>query len=172
MLLTKLKLAAAAALVLVLGAGGVAFRPVGPAPARAQAPGHKAPSELEALRKENELLKLNLAVVLEKVRVQEAELRALKGGHKAALGEKETLSRDLALDLRVWDHPDTGRGPMGRGDTKAADVARVLDEALRALKGARDEGSRQKALDALEKAVKALRGGPRPKDDSVLRPKQ
>jgi RNA polymerase sigma factor (sigma-70 family) len=158
MLLTKLKLAAAAALVLVLGAGGVTFRPVGPAPASAQAP--KAPSELEALRKENELLKLNLAVVLEKVRAQEAELRALKGGHKAALGERETLSRDLALDLRVRDHPDTGRGPMGRGDTKAADVARVLDEALRALKGARDEGSRQKALDALEKGVKALRGGP------------
>jgi RNA polymerase sigma factor (sigma-70 family) len=81
MLLTKVKLAAAAALVLALGAGGVAFRPVGPAPASAQAP--KAPSELEALRKENELLKVNLMVVLEKVRAQEAELRALKAGPKA-----------------------------------------------------------------------------------------
>src|SRR5262249_30049449 len=36
-------------------------------------------TELEALRKENELLKLNLEVVLEKVRTQEAELRALRG---------------------------------------------------------------------------------------------
>jgi RNA polymerase sigma factor (sigma-70 family) len=36
-------------------------------------------SELEALRRENELLKLNLEVVLEKVRSQEKELRELRG---------------------------------------------------------------------------------------------
>src|SRR5262249_35681520 len=123
-----------------------------------------------------ELLKVNLMVVLEKVRAQQAELRALKGDPKAALGRKGASPQeglaDLALALQFRNHPYTAMGLMGRGDTKADDVARVLDEALRALKGARDEGSRQKALDALEKAVKALRGGPRPKDDSVLRPKQ
>ena len=39
----------------------------------------KPPSEVETLRKENELLRLNLQVVLEKVRAQEAELHALRG---------------------------------------------------------------------------------------------
>src|SRR5262245_6290784 len=39
----------------------------------------KPRTELEALRRENELLKLNLEVVLEKVRSQETELRTLRG---------------------------------------------------------------------------------------------
>jgi hypothetical protein len=43
-------------------------------------------SEVEALRRENEFLKLNLEVVLEKVRAQEAELRALRGPSRARTG--------------------------------------------------------------------------------------
>src|SRR5262245_32626108 len=57
-LMSKVKFAVAAAFVVAFGAGGVAFR-AGPAPASAQAPKTPA-SELETLRKENELLKLNL----------------------------------------------------------------------------------------------------------------
>src|SRR5436305_2680419 len=72
--------------VAVLGATGVAYR------AGAQAPPTDTPrverprNELEALRKENELLRLNLQVVLEKVRAQEAELRGLRG---AGASEKQ-----------------------------------------------------------------------------------
>jgi hypothetical protein len=80
MLLKKLKLFSCVMLVVVgLGAGGGVFRLLGGAEARAD-DGQKPRSELEALRHENELLRLNLNVVLEKVHAQEAELRSLKKG--------------------------------------------------------------------------------------------
>jgi RNA polymerase sigma factor (sigma-70 family) len=62
---------------LFLGAGGAVFRGVGATEARA-ADGVKPRSELEALRHENELLRLNLNVVLEKVHAQEAELQQVR----------------------------------------------------------------------------------------------
>jgi RNA polymerase sigma factor (sigma-70 family) len=82
MFLTKLKLAVGTLVVVAaLGASGLAYRATGqsqpPTPEKRIA--GKPLTEVEALRKENELLKLNLEVVLEKVRAQEAELRALKG---------------------------------------------------------------------------------------------
>src|SRR5262249_20414443 len=76
MLITKLKFVVGTLLmVVVLGATGLAYRAGAQAPPRVEKPR----SELEALRRENELLKLNLEVVLEKVRAQEAELRTLRG---------------------------------------------------------------------------------------------
>lgn len=89
MFLAKLKLIVGAVMVVtVLGASGLVYRAAGQpaAPAEKQNDG-KPKSELERLRHENELLKLNLEVVLEKVRAQEAELRALKGPAKAARQE-------------------------------------------------------------------------------------
>src|SRR5262249_44380635 len=72
MLMTKLKFAVGTLLmVVVLGATGLAYRAGAQAPPRAEKPR----SELEALRRENELLKLNLEAVLEKIRAQEAQLR-------------------------------------------------------------------------------------------------
>src|SRR5262249_31309335 len=58
------------------GGGGLAYQG-GHSTARAQAP-RRPVSELEKLRRENELLKLNLEVVLERVRSQDAEIRSLK----------------------------------------------------------------------------------------------
>jgi RNA polymerase sigma factor (sigma-70 family) len=78
MLLKKLRLVAGAVVVLLaLGAVGVAYQAGGSGSAQA-APPDKPKNELDALRHENELLKLNLEVVLEKVRAQEAELRELR----------------------------------------------------------------------------------------------
>jgi RNA polymerase sigma factor (sigma-70 family) len=79
MLMGKLKIAVGAVLLAaVFGAGGLAYHS-GPAPAEAQVPqkDRKAENELEALRKENALLKLNLQAVLEKLRAQEEKLRKL-----------------------------------------------------------------------------------------------
>src|SRR5262245_20421917 len=77
MFFKKLKWAVVAvAVVAGLGVGGVAYQG-GHSTARAQAPA-KPVSELEKLRRENELLKLNLEVVLERVRSQDAEIRSLK----------------------------------------------------------------------------------------------
>src|SRR5262245_40132165 len=79
MLLKKLSLTVGALVVLVALGTFLGYQPGGgPGPVQA-APAEKPPSELEALRKENELLKLNLLVVLEKVRSQEAELREIRG---------------------------------------------------------------------------------------------
>ena len=81
MFLTKLKLMIGAVMIVTaLGASSLVYRAEGQSatPAEKSSDG-KPRSELERLRHENELLKLNLEVVLEKVRAQEAELRTLKG---------------------------------------------------------------------------------------------
>ena len=87
MFIAKLKLIAGAMMVVTaLGTTGLVYRAAGqPAPAEPRREG-KPSSEVEALRRENELLKLNLEVVLEKVRAQEAELRALRGPSRARTG--------------------------------------------------------------------------------------
>jgi RNA polymerase sigma factor (sigma-70 family) len=100
MLLAKLKLAVGAVMVvMVLGASGLVYRASGQSTA-----GPKRPlSELEALRRENELLKLNLEVVLEKVRAQEAELRASRSATanvKLAMGDKVEVG-DLLKVIRL-----------------------------------------------------------------------
>jgi hypothetical protein len=87
MFIAKLKLIAGAMMVVTaLGTTGLVYRAAGqPAPAEPRRAG-KPLSEVEALRRENELLKLNLEVVLEKVRAQEAELRALRGPSRTRTG--------------------------------------------------------------------------------------
>jgi uncharacterized protein (TIGR03066 family) len=85
MFLTKLKaVVAVLAVVVALGATGVAYRVSDEPRAQAAPPGAKVPSEPEALKRENELLKLNLRVTLEKLEATEAELRALKARAGAA----------------------------------------------------------------------------------------
>src|SRR5262249_1123890 len=90
MLLKKLRLAAGAGVVLLaLGAVGVRYHTSGAGAAPAPPPGQPK-NEVEALRHENELLKLNLEVVLEKVRAQEGEIRDLRarpvGGKGTGMG--------------------------------------------------------------------------------------
>jgi RNA polymerase sigma factor (sigma-70 family) len=84
MFLSKLKTAIAAAMVataLALGCfayRGVAGPGAGAAPPAEVRDEEKGAADLEALRKENELLKLNLRLTLEKIRALEAEARQVK----------------------------------------------------------------------------------------------
>jgi RNA polymerase sigma factor (sigma-70 family) len=95
MLLAKLRLAVGAVMVVAaLGAGGVAYQVSGPRPAQA-APEGKPVSELEALKKENELLKFNLQLVLEKARALEADVRVLKEQAKMKEAKLNINERDL-----------------------------------------------------------------------------
>jgi RNA polymerase sigma factor (sigma-70 family) len=82
MLLTKLKFVMTAMMVAAtLVTSSVVYRAAGQsAPSAPGSEVAKPRTELEALRRENALLKLNLEVVLEKVRAQEAELRAFRSG--------------------------------------------------------------------------------------------
>jgi RNA polymerase sigma factor (sigma-70 family) len=167
-----------AVLVVALGVGGLAYQAGQPGAAQA-APPDKPLSELEALRKENELLRLNLQVVLEKLRAVEAELAALRAGRGAGL-----------------DNPTQPPGGYGRpgsapagGTRKPADVPRGsgppltdapadplqdAEKALKQLREARDTEGQRRAAEALEQAVEKLkqqRKGDRDRD-SDNRPKK
>jgi hypothetical protein len=153
MFLTKLKLTVGVALVAVaLGAGGLVYQTgMGPGAAQAAGPEGKPPTELDALRKENELLKLNLQVVLEKVRAQEAELHTLREAKKAAGREAtyEYVPGPPEMELR-WakDFHDGATRP---------DPAQDAEAAIKALREARDPEAKRRAADALQKALDKLR---------------
>jgi hypothetical protein len=147
MLLTKLKLAVGAVMVMVaLGASSLVYRASGqPAPTTTERKFDSKPrSELEALRRENELLKLNLEVVLEKVRAQEAELRHLKaqaGQARNAAFSPDGRALATVLDdrtVRLWD--------VAIGKQLQKETAK-----------GRDKEELRRTVDALEKAVKELR---------------
>jgi RNA polymerase sigma factor (sigma-70 family) len=95
MLLSKLKMMVGAVVVAVaLGTSCLVYQASGQTAATTEKRGDAKPqSELDRLRRENELLKLNLEVVLEKVRAQEEELRALKS--KPAAGKPAAFILDL-----------------------------------------------------------------------------
>jgi RNA polymerase sigma factor (sigma-70 family) len=102
MLLDKLKVLVGMLMVAVaVGAVGFVCRPGGVA--WAQPPGDNKPvSDVEALRKEVELLKLNNKNLLEKIGAQDKELVALKANTNTAVGHNlntpYTLNQPIALD--------------------------------------------------------------------------
>ena len=123
MFLSKLKTFATVLVVVVLGAGTI-FYSAGSAQAP---PGKGKPrSELEALRDENELLKINLRVTLEKIRALESEVTTLKGGKKGVeasvlealekLGVEEARSRTAAVREKA------------RADAALADKAALIEK--------------------------------------------
>jgi hypothetical protein len=162
MLLAKLKLAVGAVMVVAaLGAGGVVYQVSVPRAAQA-APEAKPLNELEALRKENELLKLNLQVVLEKVRAQEAELRAVKGRVEALSKERGVEAR-LVADKEVLSsvlielEAKTVDLEAKTAAVKVRDAVQQVEAALKAFREARNAEAKRRAAEALEQAVKKLR---------------
>jgi len=179
MFLQKVKVVAALVLVaVVFGVGGLAFQAAEPTGAeQAQPKGSRPASELEALRKENELLRLNLLVLLEKIHAQEAEVATLKGKMGAAAMRKKEraglgvtvgdLDNDGYPDILVFPQskgplPNTSPGktdrPLPLNVTLPPDPVQEAEAALKALREARDPEAKRRAAEALEKAVKKLRG--------------
>jgi hypothetical protein len=108
---------------------------------------------LEALKKETELLRFNLQVVLEKARAQEAELKALKGQAKAV--------RDhLDLGVAVGDFDGDGRIDLVIANQAPTALQRV-EAALKTFREAKDTAAKHRAAEALEQAVKKLREQPK-----------
>jgi hypothetical protein len=116
--------------VLTLGFGSAAYQTVGAQiPSSVNQKAEKPLNELEALRKENELLKLNLQVVLEKVHAQEIELRAHRSKAppatkwfvpattappEAPMGQNYFLAPATKPKLEAPDGPQqAGAKPMG-----------------------------------------------------------
>jgi hypothetical protein len=186
MFLAKLKLTVGVVMVAAaLGATGLAYRATAQV-AEQRRVDAKPRSELEALRHENELLKLNLEVVLEKVRAQEAELRTFRamirsrrilgdrvdlnaqkeGDEKRVREVREKLSREDLLKLETRKIQDEIEAQTKRLLEEAEKVDRAArqpdpvpeaEAALKALRSARDKESKRRAADALEKALKKLR---------------
>jgi RNA polymerase sigma factor (sigma-70 family) len=171
MLMTKLKLAVAGMMVaMTLGASGLVYRSAGHAMA---AEGQAAPSELEALRRKVELLQVNLDVVLEKVRAQEAELRTLRGRAAAANKAKSAdlieggdkvfveavldASKDVLLDKEAVIELKV------EALNALANPVPDVEAALKALrKNPNDSAARRRAAHALEQALNKLREHPKP----------
>ncbi len=99
MFLAKLKLVASVVTVAVaLGATGFAYGTgVGPGSAQAAPPAARADAdlkaELDALRRENDLLRQSLQLALEKVKAQEAEIRTVK--------EREAHAKKQAAEAKA-----------------------------------------------------------------------
>jgi RNA polymerase sigma factor (sigma-70 family) len=188
MLFKKLRLVIGAVVVMAsLGAVGFSVQ-VGDR--NGTAPTDKPANELEALRKENELLKLNLQVVLEKVRAQEGELQMMRkeaaarneginawqpyldftnrtnpnlnwaqfqGGYPLVNYGWSTMNpnclgwnRQLWLNYAVTTVPPPAQDPV-------ADAATEAENAIKALREAKDKEGQRQATEALDKAMKKLR---------------
>jgi len=160
MFLNKMKFVLALVMLVgILGATGLGYRAGGTATAAAQPETSKPASEVEALRKEVELLRLNLLVVLEKVRAQEAELSAFRRqGGKTTGGSMSP--GPVTRGVTVGDFDNDGRVDVGVGLMGIAPRNRFqeAEDALKALRSARDKASEQRALEVLEKALKKLKG--------------
>ncbi|SRR5579883_264892 len=101
MFIAKLKMVIGVVMIATaLGASGLVYRATGQAPVPAEKRGDRKPlSELDRLRHENELLKVNLEVVLEKVRAQDAELRSLR--ERIGSNTKNSLDEEVRRLLEL-----------------------------------------------------------------------
>ncbi len=185
MLVKRLRLLVGAVVVLAaLGLVGLGYREGGGPGAARAAPPEKPRDELEALRKENELLKLNLLVVLEKVRAQETEIHDLRtrpaggGGFGGMAGGMMSLGGGApgmgGMPPMGGGFPGAGGGPPipggaapGAGLPKGGmgppagraepDPVKEAEAAVKALREAKDPEGKRRAADSLEKAMKKLR---------------
>jgi RNA polymerase sigma factor (sigma-70 family) len=163
-------------LVMTVGvfvATGLAYRAEGQVTAAAKPDADKPTNEVDALRKEVELLRLNLLVVLEKVRSQEAELRTFRGQAGKATGGAGQIAPSLGRQLAG---PST-RGVAQNLSLSLSELAKVrnyyqhltltgvappdrlqeAESAMKALRSARDKEAERRAVEALEKALQKLK---------------
>lgn len=155
MFVAKLKLMVGAVMVVTaLGASGLVYRAAGQsAPAEKRSEG-KPLSEAERLRHENELLKVNLEVVLEKVRAQETELRTLKA--KPIQGAALSPDGRIFATFRAFD-ATTGKEVVNEGRFDPFKGVLKENDDVEIVGKLNDKEGLQRAADALEKALKELR---------------
>ncbi len=175
MLLTKLKVAVAVMLVTVaLGASGLVYRASGEdAPATG-----KPTNELEKLRRENELLRLNLEVVLEKVKAQETELRTLRGRaespksgdwhfEKVLLQIQPEVYREMQIQPEVYQLLVE---PKAEPKQAQQEALKAVEDALKAVREAKDKDARRHAIEILDRAMKQFKEHVQPADAPSRKP--
>jgi RNA polymerase sigma factor (sigma-70 family) len=174
MLMKKLRVAVGAVLVLAaLGLVGFGYRAGGGFGSAQAAPPDKPANELEALRNENELLKLNLLVVLEKVRAQEAELQTTRKDLAAAKQapvavpftynsidyNAQLFNPNVAWDKQLMFNNNVYSAVSCLPQANVTpDPVKDAEAAVKALREAKDPEGKRRATEALEKAVEKLKG--------------
>jgi hypothetical protein len=177
MVLAKLKTAIGTSVVAVaLGIGGLVYNAeLVSGGARAEE-GNKPKSELEMLRKENELLKMNLRVTLEKIISQDEELKKFKGqvATNKILGDRAevTILNDQALkanekakdlpvaiiDSRMADNVASSLSSlMKERQVQHVDLAVEVSAVLKKWQETKDKESREKILKQMETLISKLR---------------
>jgi RNA polymerase sigma factor (sigma-70 family) len=170
MFLAKLKATVATVTVLaILGVGGFVYSGGGQT---------KQPSELEALRKENELLKVNLRVTLEKIQTLEKEVASLKGQKKTGttlfeeIREGKQVTEGQVLNGLDWIAVASRlkkTGELKEEHEKRVRQLQELDSVLKDLMKANAPEARQRAIDILDRMLKMLQQ-PEKKDQSNGQP--
>jgi RNA polymerase sigma factor (sigma-70 family) len=161
MLMRKLKLMVVAVLVTAaLGAVGLAWQPSDEARAQdaaARKGDGKPVNELEALRRENQRLRKNIEILLDRISAQDQELKSARA---QAVGSKDVLAaqQDLAKYLSLREAQIVGQDSVVLGGLKTlANPAQEVEAALKTLREARDPEARRRAAQALERATQRLR---------------
>jgi RNA polymerase sigma factor (sigma-70 family) len=161
MFLAKLKATLATVVVLAFVGGGIVYSGGGqPAPK----------SELETLRRENELLRVNLRVTLEKIEALEKEVASFKGqASKRLYAEHVTAAQALAEialgkqqakveAARAEERARAARAAIvGQRAAHAETLTKYYQELREAQANKSGKDARQRAIDTLEKALKELR---------------
>jgi RNA polymerase sigma factor (sigma-70 family) len=171
MLVRKLKLTVGVVLVTAaLGAVGLACRSGDEARAQdvaARAGDGKPANELEAMRRENQRLRKNIEILLDRISAQDAALKA----QAQAARPRNAPDTSLAVEayLTAVEVNSTAKGLSNLGERVAlsralgeavktpADPTQEVEAALKAWREARDPAARQSAAQALERAIQHLR---------------
>ncbi len=145
-------------------------------------------NELEKLREENDYLKRNIRVLLDRIKTLEGQQneptdpRLPKGSTTprkvptvnpyedtipVPVPKPQPKSEESRLPASVQPGPYLGGGPRTSGDSdpltpSSHGLTKEVENALNAVRDAKDQESRLKALESLEKAIKELRKSSKP----------
>jgi RNA polymerase sigma factor (sigma-70 family) len=162
MLLRKLKLVALVVLVTAaLGAVGLACRSGDEAraqevPTATRGGDGKPLSELEALRRENQRLRKNIEVLLDKISAQDAALKARSQAAGANVPAWAKLPGNLITTNEANREAPQTETLVNNLSRTLVEPTQEVEAALKALREARDPESRRRAAQALERASRRI----------------
>ncbi len=157
MLMTKLKMVTASLLMAAaIGVSSLAFyTTIGAGTAQAQ--DGKAKSELEALKKENDLLRRSLELALDKVRDQESSLKTMTARLETTNVDLNYYKLAQGLVIKAPSKAQNTFNAAELLDFATVDLYVDLESKVKELKAAKDKGATEKAIDDLDKALMQLK---------------
>jgi hypothetical protein len=125
-------------------------------------------SELEALRRENQRLRKNIEILLDRISAQDRELKTAKvrAAHATTTGMRPPDAMQQAMERykqkAMERYPGLANVIEIAADSSQSlaspDPTQQAEAALKALREARDPVARRRAAQALERATQQIRG--------------